>query len=248
MFERQIEIATAAGAMNTFIVHPERDAPHPVILFFMDAPGIREELRDMARRLATAGYYVMLPNMYYRSGVEELGPFVGDSPEAAATRKRMFGLIDTLDIAKVMDDADALVAYADKDQAADAGRIGTVGYCMSGQYAISAAARYPDRVKAAASIYGVRLMTDRPDSPHLAAARAKAEIYVAWAEIDHYAPLDQLQPFADALKAAGVNAEVELYAGAEHGFAFPERPAYDKAAAEQHWERLFSLFGRNLGA
>jgi len=247
MIEHKIEIEAKDGAIPTFVVHSERDGPHPVILFFMDAPGIREELRDMARRIATAGYYVMLPNMYYRSGVEELGVFTGDNPEAAAIRKKMFGLIDTLDIPKVMDDADALIAYADKDPAADAHRIGTVGYCMSGRYAISAAVRHPDRVKAAASIYGVRLITDQPDSPHLTAAKAKAEIYVAWAEIDHYAPLDQLQPFTDALKASGVNAEVELYEGSEHGFAFPERPAYAKAAAERHWERLFSLFGRTLG-
>ena len=246
MIERQIGIATRDGAMNTFIVHPERHGPHPVILFFMDAPGIREELRDMARRFASAGYYVMLPNLFYRSGVEELGPFVGDSPAVVETRKRMFGLIETIDIGKVMDDAGVLVAFADRDPAADAAWIGTVGYCMSGQYAIAAAARHPDRIKAAASIYGVRLMTDRPDSPHLAAAASNAEIYVAWAETDHYAPLDQLQPLADALKAAGANAEVELYQGVEHGFAFPGRPAYDKPAAERHWERLFSLFGRTL--
>jgi carboxymethylenebutenolidase len=246
MFEQQAEIQTQDGAINTFIVHPERCGPHAVILFLMDAPGIREELRDMARRIASVGYYVMLPNLYYRSGVEELGAFTGDAPEAAETRKRMFGLIDTIDIPRVMDDAAALVAFADQDPAADAARIGTVGYCMSGQYAISAAARFPERVKAAASIYGVRLMTDRPDSPHLAAAGSTAEIYVAWAEIDHYAPLDQLQPFADTLRAAGVDAEVELYPGVEHGFAFPGRPAYDKPAAERHWERLFDLFGRAL--
>jgi carboxymethylenebutenolidase len=244
MIERQIEITTKAGRMNTFISHPERGGPHPVILFFMDAPGIREELRDMVRRLASVGYYVMLPNMYYRSGVEELGAFMGDG--AAAVREKMFALMGALTIDLVMDDADALIAFADQEAAASKGPIGTVGYCMSGQYAISAAARRPDRVAAAASIYGVRLITDQPDSPHLTARNGKAEIYVAWAETDHFAPLTELEPFQAALRDSGVKAEVELCRGVEHGFAFPQRPAYDRDAAERHWERLFDLYGRNL--
>ena len=244
MIEHQVDIATADGAMSTFVCHPERGGPYPVVLFFMDAPGIREELRDMARRLASVGYYVLLPNLYYRSGVNELGDFIGEAN--APVREKMMGLMGTLTMPMVMSDADALVAFADKDPAASQGKIGTVGYCMSGQYAISAAARYPDRVGSAASIYGVRLYTDTPDSPHLAARKAKGEIYVAWAETDHYAPLDQLEPMRASMAEGGVKAEVELYKGAEHGFAFPQRPAYDRPAAERHWERLFDLFGRTL--
>jgi len=236
-----IERKASIGGMSTFICHPE-GGPHPVVLFFMDAPGIREELRAMARRLAEAGYYVMLPNLYHREGVEELGPFIGEA--AAETRKLMFALMGSLNIPLVMEDASALVAFADADPAASKGAIGTVGYCMSGQYAICAAAGFPDRVRAAASIYGVRLKTDAPDSPHLAARRSNAEFYVAWAEIDHYAPMAEFAPFKDSLD--GVNAEVELYEGVEHGFAFPERPAYDRDAAERHWERLLALFARNL--
>ena len=244
MIEHQVDIATADGQMSTFVCHPERGGPYPVILFFMDAPGIREELRDMARRLASVGYYVLLPNMYYRSGVSELGDFIGEGN--APVREKMMGLMATLTMPMVMSDADALVAYADNDVAASQGKIGTVGYCMSGQYAISAAARYPDRVGSAASIYGVRLFTDAPDSPHLAARKAKGEIYVAWAETDHYAPLDQLEPMRASMAEGGVKAEVELYKGVEHGFAFAQRPAYDRPAAERHWERLFALFGRTL--
>ena len=172
--------------------HPDGAGPYPVILFYMDAPGIREELRDMARRLAGMGYYVLLPNLYYRAGVEELGAFIGAAN--AATRERMFGFMNSLTIPMVMDDTDALLAFAAKDAAASPGPVGCVGYCMSGQYAISAAVRHPDRVTAAASIYGTRLITDQPDSPHLTAPRATAEIYVAWAEIDHYAPLEMLAP------------------------------------------------------
>ncbi|HWA91768.1 MAG TPA: dienelactone hydrolase family protein [Rhizomicrobium sp.] len=238
MIERRFRI----GDMSTFVVHPAEGGPHPVVLFFMDAPGIREELRDMARRLAGAGYYVMLPNLYHRTGVEELGPFIGEA--GAGTRKLMFELMGSLDIAQVMEDAAQLIALADADPAASKGPMGTLGYCMSGQYAICAAAGFPDRVRAAASIYGVRLKTEREDSPHLAARAGNAALYVGWAEIDHYAPLEELEPFKQSLD--GLDAEVELYKGVEHGFAFPERPAYNRDAAERHWQKLLALYGRCL--
>jgi len=240
MIERQIAVPTSAGLMSTFMCHPERLGPHPIVIFFMDAPGIREELRDMARRLATVGYYVLLPNLYYRSNVEELGPFIGEA--GAAVRDKIWPLMESLTIDKVMDDTDALLAFVGTDDAASKGRVHCVGYCMSGQYAISAAARHPHRVASAASIYGTRLMTDQADSPHLAARRAKAALYIGCAEIDHFAPLETVAPLRESLRDGGVNAEVELYPGVEHGFAFPQRPAYDKAAAERHWERLFALF------
>ena len=242
MMERTIDLVTPHGAMTTFICHPEREGPHPPILFYMDAPAIREELRDMARRLATVGYYVMLPNLYYRAGVMELD-WRPDNPDV---RARMMELMGGLTIPMIMDDTDALVAWLDADPAARGGPIGTLGYCMSGQFAINAAARYPGRVTAAASIYGVRLVTDQPDSPHLAAARAPAEYYVACAETDVWAPPEMVEAFTGSMRAHGVNAEVEVHPGVEHGFAFPQRPAFNKPAAERHWERLFSLYRRRL--
>jgi carboxymethylenebutenolidase len=245
MIEQTVEIATKHGATTTFIVHPERHGPHPVVLFFMDAPAIREELRDMARRIASAGYYVMLPNLYYRSGVLELKD-LPPLPEAEA-RARMFELMGSITTPLIMDDGDALLDYADRDPAASKGRIATLGYCMSGQYAINFAARYPDRVGAAASIYGVQLVTDRADSPHLAAQTAKGELYFACAEHDTYAPMEMVQTLDQLVKSKNLNAEVELFEGVHHGFAFPQRGAvYDKPAAERHWERLFALWRRRL--
>src|ERR1700679_1488073 len=126
MRERQIDIPTPHGATTTFIVHPERGGPHPPILFFMDAPAIREELRDMARRLASYGYYVVLPNMYYPAGVMELGAL----PDPGA-RERMFALMGGLNMPLVMADTKALIEFIDADPAARAGGIGTLGYCMS---------------------------------------------------------------------------------------------------------------------
>jgi carboxymethylenebutenolidase len=115
MIDQQIEIPTKDGHTTTFISHPERGGPHPIILFYMDAPAIREELRDMARRLATSGYYVMLPNMYYRAGVMELGP-VNPDPESPE-RKRMFELINSLSIPLVMEDTKAKRPAYNRDAA-----------------------------------------------------------------------------------------------------------------------------------
>jgi carboxymethylenebutenolidase len=244
MIERQMEIATPDGRMNTFICHPERDSPHPAIIFFMDAPGIREELRDMARRLGTVGYYVMLPNLYYRSNVEELGSVVGEAN--IATRQKALQLMTTIDIPMIMKDVDALLAFAGSDKAASRGPMGCVGYCMSGQYAMNAAVRHPERIRAAASIYGVALVSDKPDSPHLAPQRTDARLYFGCAENDTYAPLEMIDRLRAEISAKGGNAEVEIYPGTAHGFAFPSRPAYDKPAAERHWERLFRLFGATL--
>ena len=244
MIERTMDIATRDGATTTFICHPERGGPHPVIIFYMDAPAIREELRDMVRRLASVGYYVLLPNLYYRAGVLELGPYSG--PNHAATRERMMGLMESLTIPLVMADTDALLAFAESDAAASPGPAGAVGYCMSGQFAINAAARHPGRFSAAASIYGVRLVTDAADSPHLAAAKARAELYFGCAETDHWAPLPMVEKLKAALADRAMDTEVEIYPGVEHGFAFPQRAAYDRDAAERHWERLFSLFARRL--
>ena len=234
MIEQTHEIATPDGPMTTFVVHPERDGPHPVILFFMDAPAIREELRDMARRLATVGYYVMLPNLYHRAGVMEIGDLNDE-----ATRTRMVDLMNGLTIPMVMADSDALLAFA--------GPAGCLGYCMSGQFSINAAARHPERIAAAASLYGTYLVTDREDSPHKVAHQTEAELYFACAETDRWAPLETVRALAQALEPRDAPTEVELYPGTSHGFAFPQRAAYDKAAAERHWERLITLFGRNLG-
>jgi carboxymethylenebutenolidase len=183
----------------------------------------------------------MLPNLYYREGVMELG-----SLAEPGARERMFGYMNGLSIAMVMSDAAALIRFADADPAARPGSIGALGYCMSGQFAINAAGTFPERISAAASLYGVRLVTDTADSPHLMARKAKAELYFGCAETDSYAPLEMVEALAASLADLPL-AEVEIYPGVEHGFAFPQRAAYDKAAAERHWERLLALYRRRLG-
>jgi len=244
MIEQTVEIPAREGSVTTFIVHPERDGPHPVVLLFMDGPGVREELRDMARRLASVGYYAMLPNLYRRQGVLELA----DLPQASAAeaRRRAQGLVGGLTTAEVLDDADRLLAFADQDAAASPGRAGCVGYCMSGSFAVNFAARHPERIGAAASICGSTLVSDRDDSPHLALRRARCEFYFGCAGHDDWTPIEMVETLEMAAKAHRPASEVELFPDAHHGFCFQSRPVYDRASAERHWERLFSLFRRRL--
>ena len=241
MIEREIDIATADGAMNTFITHPEEGGPFPVVIFYMDAPGKREELHDMARRIATVGYYVLLPNLYYR----QVREFHLGMP--GATRERMFELMGALSNAMVCEDTRTLLDFADAAEAARAGPVGTVGYCMSGPFVFAAAAAFPERIKAAASLHGVRLCTDDADSPHRTADRIQGEIYFGCAETDQLAPPSMIEALDAHLAAAGIDYRIEWYPGAGHGFVFPQREAmYHKASAERHWERLFALFQRRL--
>ncbi len=227
--------------MNTFITHPEEGGPHPVVFFYMDAPGKREELHDMARRIATTGYYVVLPNLYYRQSRDFVLDF--DDPDSRVT---MFALMHALSDKMVASDTEAMLAHVDADPAAHAERVGAVGYCMSGPFVFAMAAMFPDRIQAAASLYGVRLFGEK--SPAHLASEVKGELYFGCAEFDDYAPKEMIDGLGDHLRAIGANARIEWYPGTHHGFAFPQRTVYDKPAAERHWERLHDLFARNLKA
>ncbi len=240
MIDQHIDIATRDGAMNTFITHPEEGGPFPVVLFYMDAPGKREELHDMARRLGSAGYYVVLPNLYYRT-TREFDYTAGDPKESW---KLMFELMGSINDDLVESDTVAMLAHVDADPNARSGSVGCVGYCMSGPFSFAMACRFPDRVAAAASVYGVRLFGDGSSAPM--ADQARGELYFACAETDRFAPKEMIDGLEAHLQSIGANARVEWYPGTEHGFAFPQRPVYDKAAAERHWERLHALFARNL--
>src|SRR6187397_1607603 len=168
MIERQIDVTTDDGTMTTFIFHPEHGGPHPVVLYLMDAPSIRPALKDMASRLASAGYYVMLPYLFYRGG-----PFreFGKSDEDMHARRELMASVTPTNI---VSDAKALLAVADADAAAALGKIGAVGFCMSGGLVISLARAMPDRVAAVASIHGAWLVRETPDSPHLGLDTVKA--------------------------------------------------------------------------
>ena len=246
MIEATLDIATQDGAMETFLCHPERGGPFPAVMLLMDAPGIREELRDMARRLGTVGYYVLLPNLYYRAGRDTI--YVPDVLEkGSAEQARMRAVRTRMTIPPVMEDVGAMLGFIDRQDAASRGPVGAHGYCMSGPYALAAAARFPDRVVAAASFYGTWLVNDAEESPHLSLDKVKGELYVACAEHNELAPLPMVEELRGLFRRAGTAGELELYPGVHHGFAFPQRKIYDKQAAERHWERLIALYRRRLG-
>jgi carboxymethylenebutenolidase len=240
MIEREMDIRTTDGTMRTFIIHPEHDGPHPVVLYLMDAPGIRPVLKDMAMRLASAGYYVMLPFLFYRAvPFRELGLSDDDVHRRAE-------LIESATPTNIVDDAHAMVQVADEDPAAREGAVGAVGFCMSGGLAISLARAMPERVTAVASIHGAWLVRDTPDSPHLGLDGVRAEIYFGWADGDPTAPPEHVPIMRESLEAAGVRHTIDFLTDAVHGYAPPGTDRYDRSASELHWERVHSLLRRNL--
>lgn len=239
MIEERIDIETDDGTMPTFLFHPEVDGPHPVVLYLMDAPGIRPELRDMASRLATAGSYVMLPYLYYRDGPYR--EFTASDEDMHARRE----LMATVTPAGIVTDAAGLFAAADADPAASSGPAGAVGFCMSGGMALVVARAFPERVRAAASIHGAWLVRDGDDSPHLGLDAVRAEVHFAWVDGDPTAPADQREQMIAALDEADVPYTLDLVTDAAHGFA-PPGDRYDRTASERHWERVHSLLRRRL--
>ncbi len=242
MIEKHLDIPTSDGSMNTFVVYPEENGPHPVVLFYMDAPGKRDELHDMARRIAAVGYYVVLPNLYYRKSRDFK---LTERTEAAMAE--MFKLMGTLNATTTQMDTDAMLKFVDAQPEANTSRVGALGYCMSGPYVMWAAAQFPGRLSCIASIYGANMVTSQPDSPHLMPPKILCESYFACAEIDQWAPREAVETLQASLKAAGTPHRLEWYPGVHHGFAFPKREGiYNREAAERHWERLFDLFRRRL--
>jgi carboxymethylenebutenolidase len=242
MIEHHIDIRTSDGLMNTFVVHPQDKGPHPLVLFYMDAPGKREELHDMARRLASVGYVVMLPNLYYRRSRDYY--LKERTPEAMV---EMFGHMHSLNAQTTQTDTASLLSYADQLPAVNRHKVGMVGYCMSGPFVMWAAAHFPDRLSSIASIHGANMVTDQADSPHLMAPQIRCESYFACAEIDKWAPPEHIEQLKAALDDAGTRYALEWYPQAHHGFVFPQRAGmYHQPSAERHWERLFDLFDRTL--
>ncbi|MSP50894.1 MAG: dienelactone hydrolase family protein [Alphaproteobacteria bacterium] len=246
MIERKIDIKTKDGALNTFITHPDEGGPFPAVLFYQDAPGIREELFEMARRLGTVGYYVMLPNLYYR----KVRDIVIDGNQADIENsydyRKMFELMLATSNTMPVEDTQAMFDHLDREPMVRKGSVGALGYCMGGRFATCAAARYP-RIAVIATYCATWMVNDKPDSAHLVADQIKGEIYFGVAEKDDYFPPEQIEEIRRRLTAGGVKHRFETYPGTRHAFAFRDRDTHVTAAEERHWERMFSLFRRHLG-
>jgi carboxymethylenebutenolidase len=241
MHEREIDLTTRDGQMPLFITHPE-EGVHPTVILFMDALGIREELRDMARRIGTVGYYVMLANLFYREGGPSFDHALlqtrGPDPEMMR-----INLATTHDM--VLSDTEAMLRFAADDPAAR-DPVGTIGYCMGGRHAYAAAGRFAERIAAMVSLHAGNQVTDRPDSAHLSTQHIKAECYFGFADGDPLSPPEHQRAIAEECTRWNVAHRLEIFPGTEHGFTFPERYCFHKPSAERAWERVFALFERRL--
>ena len=242
MQERNVDIETADGKMDTFITHPDGPGPYPAVIIYMDAPGIREELHDMARRVGTVGYCVLVPDLYYRHGRKRYEP--GNTDEAMLAERASVRPNN----GQVVSDTRGLLNFLVGEDAVRPGALGCIGYCMSGAFVVSAAASFPEAFKATAAMYGTRIVTDQEDSPHLLAGKLQGELYCGFAETDSYVPLAEVEQFRETLKSCQVKSLIEVHPGTVHAFQFPGREgAYHKEAAERGWERILALFHRQLG-
>jgi carboxymethylenebutenolidase len=245
MARQQINILTKDGKCAATVLTPSGNGRWPAIIFYMDAFAIRPALLDMARRLANAGYVVLLPDLFYRYGpYPTLVP--KDVFQGGDARAVIGPLIASTNNRKAAEDTEAFLDYLDTRDDVAGTKVGTVGLCMGGGMALTAAGMFSNRVMAAASFHGGYLATDTPTSPHLLAPKMRAEIYVAGAENDHSYPPDMATRLDEALSHAGVRHRCEIYEGALHGWMKPDFPVYDEAAAERGWAEMLALFDRNL--
>jgi carboxymethylenebutenolidase len=244
-----VDVAAADGVGDAFLARPAAGGPHPAVLLYMDAFGIRAALEAHAKRLASHGYVVLVPNVFYRDGrspvVEDIEQLISGEDRAA-----LFAVLGpkmaALTPAALNADSQAWLAYLRDLAEVQAGPIGAVGYCLGGRLSLRMAGEFPDAVSAAASFHGGNLATDDDDSPHLSAVRAHAELYVGHADNDRSMDPEQMARLTRVLAEAHVRHTAELYVGAQHGWTQTDTPAYDKPSAERHWMRMLELFGRVL--
>ena|SRR5215472_12653859 len=240
-----IQVKTKDGLCRSYVAHPAGKGPWPGVLVFMDGVGIRPAMLEVGDRLSTHGYFVLLPDLFYRAGpYEPMDPIkIFTDPAEREVLRTKFMVHATQ--AKIMSDTDAHLGYLEGRDDVKKGGVGTTGYCLGGIMSLTAAGTYPDRIVAAASYHGARLATDAPDSPHLLAPKIKARVYVAGATEDQGFPDDMKARLEDALTKAGVDHRIETYP-AKHGWVLRDLPVYDAASAERHWQTLVALFDAKL--
>jgi carboxymethylenebutenolidase len=244
----EVSIKTRDGVCPASLFTPANvTAPLPGVMFFMDGLGIRPVMWDMGQQLADAGYVVLLPDLYYR-----MGSYAPMDPSKVladpASMQTLMTYIGSLDRDRKISDAEAFFDFFATRPEVKGNRFGATGYCMGGNIALTVAGALPDRLAASASFHGGNLASDKPDSPHRFAKNITARIYVAGAIEDTHFTDEQKQLLEASLTDAHVDHVVETYAGAHHGFAVPDVPAYNAAAAKRHWDALLKLLKETLPA
>ncbi|MDT8427467.1 MAG: dienelactone hydrolase family protein [Pseudomonadales bacterium] len=245
VMESEVRIQTPDGSADCYFVHPASGS-HPAVLMWPDILGLRPASLAMGKRLAQAGYSVLVVNPFYRIAKAPVipdGASFADPEIAGIVRPMMASLTAQSDIS----DAGAFLAWIDQQAAVDTRRkIGSVGYCMGGPQVLRTVSSFPARVGAGATFHGVNLATQNPDSPHLGIPNMDARLLIAIAENDDARDLEVKTTLRNACAAAGVPAEIEVYADALHGWTVPDFPVYNQALAERAWGRLLDTFATAL--
>jgi carboxymethylenebutenolidase len=239
--ESDVNVPTPDGTADCYFVHPVSGATAGVLVW-PDIFGLRPAFRQMGKRLAESGYSVLVVNPFYRA---KKAPTADAG--AATPIQDLMPLAKSLNETTHMTDAKAFIAWLDAQSSVSKNRkIGTQGYCMGGPIAFRTSAAVPDRVGAVASFHGGGLVTDIPNSPHLAAAKSKAQFLIAIAENDDARSPKDKDVLKDTFAKAGLPAEIEVYAGAAHGWCPPDSRVYNEPQAEKAWSRLLVLYGKAL--
>lgn len=243
--ESEVKVTTPDGVADCYFVHPATGA-HAGVIVWPDILGLRPAFRQMGKRLAESGYSVLVVNPFYR---QKPAPVVAPGAQFSdpEVRKTVMGLAGNLNATTHVTDAKAFVAFLDAQAAVDKRKkIGTTGYCMGGPIVMRTAAAVPDRIGAGASFHGGGLVTKDPTSPHLLVPTMKAQFLFAIAENDDQREPDAKTVLKDTYAKANLPAEIEVYAGAAHGWCPPDSAVYNEKQAERAWSRLLVLFGKAL--
>ena len=253
MIERFAEIPTADGRMDAFVAHPEEGGPFPAVVVLMDIWGLREELFDIARKIAMVGYHCTVPNFWYRRGKvryefrDENGRMRSLNVIPQSVQDEMHANMKTVTDRMAMADLGSVLKFHDGEPVRK-GPKGTIGYCLGGRLSLSAAAEFPDVFRASASMHGTAMVSDAPDSPHLLIGKMRGEIYCGFGERDRFTPPPVVETLAKLMKGnAAVRYRGNVHAGANHGYALPDRDVFDKPAANRDWEYIFAMYRRQLG-
>jgi carboxymethylenebutenolidase len=228
---QMVEIPSGAGTMPAFLARPRSAGRLPAVIVVMEAFGLNDHIKDVAKRIAAEGYVTLAPDLYWRGGKGRTAKY-DDLPNA-------IGMMQSLKDGDIVTDVRSAVAYLEKDSSVRADRIGITGFCMGGRVSFLAAAELPDKIKAAAPFYGGGIPIDKTE-------KTKAPMLIFFGEDDGFIPLDQVDALRAELAKHKKPAEVVVYKGAGHGFFCNERDSYQQQAASDAWERLGKFFGQHL--
>ncbi|KYQ88982.1 carboxymethylenebutenolidase like protein [Tieghemostelium lacteum] len=239
---------------HTYITQPEgehKDGSLPVVFFMIDAIGLRARLYEMADHIASKGYYVIAPNMFYRKGFpvvpnlerllqpEKLGEIFCQLNCLAGSVNRDEALSDITEFFDYVKQQKQCRPLTEKGA-------GFVGYCFGGYISTVFAEEFPEKIAAVASYHAGMLASDKPTSPHLAVDKIKCEIYFGHADNDDSMNAEAIKTLDSACEKAKIKYTSEVYKGCAHGFNMSDTLMWNEQGCARHWETLFDLFKRNL--